>query len=153
MRHAVIILLLVAALGGLGCGLAMKPGLPAGFAHYERDRGQWRAIAADGVRLRARETANDPYGTLAMWHQAVTVHLEREGYHVVEKKDLAAAGGAAGLYTEYRYLYFGNTYAYAVALFADRRKIRIIEATGPEKEFLARKAAIMQSLAQTRVAD
>lgn len=150
-RLFMVILAAFAALTVAGCGLAMKPGLPDGFARYRADRGQWRAIAADGVRLRAREAANDPYGSLAMWHQAMTAHLEREGYHVVERKEIAPAGGAMGSYTEYRYLYYGNTYAYAVTLFTDRRKIHLIEAAGPEKEFLLRKPAILQALSRTVV--
>lgn len=136
---------LVLLWSSLACG-TIDFATPSGFAKYTRDAKDYRAISADGIRIKVRRLKNDPYGDLKMWSDAAGQYLADQGYRRIMDGTLDAPGGFEGRYEEYRAIYNGKTYAYITGYLVGKDDIYIIETTGEESVFGKRRDAIMRSI-------
>lgn len=119
---------------------------PQGFAKFTKDQRDYRAISADGVRIKARRIKNEPYGDLRMWQDAIGHYFESLGYKEKESGVLAATEGYSGRFGEYRAVFNGREHRYIAALFVGKGDIVIIEAAGEEAVFAKRRDAVMTSI-------
>lgn len=142
--RAVAFIALMALVMGSCAGIAVTT--PQGFAHYTKDTGMYRAISADGVRLKARRFENKPYGDLAMWQDAMGNHFTSLGYRELATGVLDAPEGYAARYAEYQSIYNGRSHRYIAALYVGKGDIVIIEAAGEEPVYLKRREALMKSI-------
>ncbi|HSV98343.1 MAG TPA: hypothetical protein VLM75_15590 [Spirochaetota bacterium] len=137
-----------------GCrpaGVKYRMDAPAGFAVYTKDADSYRAISADGVRVRARRVENNPPGDAAMWGQAVEAHLKNRGYHRIAFQQVTARNGWAGSFTEYAYWYNAEEYRYAVTIFVTSEHIYLLEAGGTTERYARKREGIIKSLGQFSV--
>ncbi len=137
-----------------GCktaGVTYRLEAPAGFAVYVKDAESFRAISADGVRLKVRRVENNPPGDAAMWGQAVEAHLKNRGYHRVSEQKVTTRNGWSGSFTEYAYWYNAEEYRYAVTIFVAAEHVYLIEAGGAAERYAGRREGIIGSLGQFSV--
>ncbi len=153
----------IAALSGIvllslcivpGCrtaGVKYRMDAPVGFAVYTEDAALYRAISADGVRIRARRVENNPPGDAAMWGQAVEAHLKNRGYHRIAEQQVTARNGWSGSFTEYAYWYNAEEHRYAVTIFVTAGHVYLVEAGGTAERYARKRDGIIKSLGQFSV--
>lgn len=146
--------MLISPLVIAGCrtdGVNYRIDAPSGFAVYEKDTETFRAISADGVRIRVRRVENNPPGDAAMWGQAIEAHLKNRGYLRVADRQVTARNGLTGTFTEYAYWYNAEEYRYAVTIFVAAENIYLVEAGGIAERYARRREGIIGSLGKFSV--
>ncbi|HDP79430.1 MAG TPA: hypothetical protein ENN21_01160 [Spirochaetes bacterium] len=147
--RTVIIIMTFALVAVLcGCETTFTLRQPDGFAVYTRETASYKAITADGVRLRAFSRKNEPRGDAGMWGETVRVSLAERGYRLTSEKALSGRNNMRGKLYEYDYWYNGEDYRYSVGLFVEDDVVYIIEACGEAASYDRRKndiAAAMNS--------
>ena len=124
---------------------------PEGFAHFDKERKVLKFISSDGVRLRTSSVENRPYGDVAMWLNAVDLHLKGAGYHRISERDVATPENLRGKYIEYLYRFNTENYIYGMAVFAEKKHVYIIEAGGVKKKYESRRESILKSVNSFKV--
>ena len=138
------LVLLLVLLGG-ACHPAMVK--PDKFARFKG--GAFKAITADGVRVKVRSLPNEPYGDLKLWSGTVELHLKEQGYRLQKKEAVTSAGGPGQSLTAlygFRnrdYVYMVNVFVKGTGLFS---RVILVEAAGPYEEFQKHEGAIRKSL-------
>ena len=145
-----IITIILSFLIILGCetGKNYRVKSPDDFAEFTKEKSHFKAISADGVRLRVYSIDNDPYGDMKMWKGAISNYLKGTGYQINSQKEVVASNNLKGDYTEYLYRYNGENYIYSVTLFVDRDNIYIIEAGGIESYYKKRRNSIKKLISE-----
>lgn len=136
----------LAILACSGCGPSYVMDTPDRFAHFDREKRFLKFISSDNVRVKVSSVKNEPFGEVAMWMGAADNHLRSGGYHRLSGRELATSNNMKGSYSEYQYHYNAETCIYALALFADRDRLYIIEAGGVKKDFEKRRESILSSI-------
>ena len=130
-----------------GCGPTAQLKRPPEFAQYRDARPHFKAVSADGIRMRARREENQPKSDVGLWQESIRGHLKHEGYRIVEEGDVKAKdGGANGRRILSLYRFQEQDYVYLVALFVRGAYVFIVEAAGPYKQFTTHKQNIEESL-------
>ena len=62
---------------------------PDGFAEYEQEGNVFRAISADGIKIRVRQIENKPYGDAEMWMKSIKLYLDGNGYKETDKNAIS----------------------------------------------------------------
>lgn len=107
---------------------------PEGFAAYQKQRSQFRAISPKGVRFMVKEIRNDPKGNLATWTDIIESHLMNLGYHGIQKQEIKTKQGTKGSLIVSHYNLHNRQYTYLLALFVKEDKIILIQTAGEAKE-------------------
>ncbi len=144
-------LAMLGCLAWMGCGPSFVMDTPGGFAHYDKETRFLKYISSDGVRVRTRAEKNEPYGEVAMWMGAADNHLKSKGYHKLETRALGTPENMKGTYSEYLYHFNAENHIYALAVFADREHLYIVEAGGAKKDFEKRRANILSAIGSLSV--
>jgi hypothetical protein len=133
-----VLLVLVAALVGAGCGgHPFHAATPPGFVDLgdRYPKGEYRATTADGVVIGVRAFDNDPKGALAFWSRALEKRMrEMSGYALLDKSDVTARGGLTGVAMKFGHDENKTPYLFTVALFVTDKKIYLLEAGGKKEE-------------------
>jgi hypothetical protein len=108
---------------------------PKDFMVYDKQPEPFRAISAEGVRLKARSIKNEPKGDLALWTEYLEMHLKSKGYLLKEKKEIQNSQGLKGMYLTSLYQYSGQNFAYLAALYVNKDNIFLIESAGTYPDF------------------
>jgi hypothetical protein len=124
---------------------------PKGFAAYI-DAEPYRAISAEGVRLRARLIENDPEQSLEFWREALRVKMERAGYAKLAEERFDAPSGE-GAYFEWAAPVNGEDWVYMTAISLEEGQIVLVEAAGPFELYSAHRSAVKESLASLQVTE
>ncbi len=146
-----IIPALAALLFVISCGPRFVMDTPHGFAHFDREKEVLKFISSDGVRLRASSVENKPFGDVAMWLNAVDLHLKGAGYHRLSDSEVATPENLRGKYVEYLYRYNADNYIYGLTLFAEKKQVYIIETGGVKKNFENRRESILKSIRSFKI--
>lgn len=120
---------------------------PEKFARYRG--GAFKAITADGVRLKVRSLPNEPFGDLDLWSGTVELHLKEQGYRLQKKERVQSSSGPGQSLTAL-YGFQNRDYIYMINVFVKqtglRSRVILVEAGGPYSEFQKHEAAIQESL-------
>jgi len=139
----IIVLSLLAFFGGC---TSFAVDQPADFSQYKVHSDWYRAIAADGVRIRARLIKNESKGSASMWRTAALRHLKKSGYQETARKEFKTLSGAEASHSEYAYHYFGREFVYTVTLLVKEKHIGVIETTGETKYYEAHRESLMKAI-------
>jgi hypothetical protein len=124
---------------------------PQGFAHFDKEKKVLKYISSEGVRVKVSAVKNEPYGDASMWQSALDVYLQAKGYHRTERNDIGTPENMKGIYSEYRYVFNAETYTYAMALFADKEYLYLVESGGPKKYFDVHRPKIVAAIRTLKV--
>ncbi len=131
-----------------GCEtIGMK--VPDGFAHYSKEKDYYKIISSDGVTIKAYRVEMDEEKEnidVTLWINETGIVLKSKGYVKIKDEEISGQGGLKGIYTEYSFLYNGETNIYATTLFAKGDKLYIVESGGQKKYYNKRKEAIMKAI-------
>ena len=147
MKHALIIVLI--ATGASFCTRPYQIDPPRDFVVFDREA-DFKAISADGVRIKARELPNNPKGDLDLWTRTILLQLENQGYTVDKQERIKPATGQAGRLIASHYLIRNVKYAYWTAIFVRGETLLLIESAAPAEDFARHESAIRRSLAGLR---
>lgn len=123
---------------------------PEGFAEWKSNWGLgqqvYRAVSPEGIHLKARIVKNYPPQNLDFWKEALSSHLESEGYHPAGDAVVFQAAGRQGVLYEWAVPYGEEEYVYLTAIVPSERKIAVVEAAGAFSIYREYRAAILNSL-------
>jgi len=139
-----ILLALLLSLMTAGC-VSFAIDRPADFSEYERTSDWYRAIAADGVRIRVRLIENRSKGSANMWRTATVRHLEKSGYQKVSEKNFITVAGEKASHSEFTHHYFGREFIYTVTLLVKKDHIGVVETAGEKKYYEAHREALLKA--------
>ena len=124
-------------LGGLGlvmavaaCGRPYAMDRPHAFREYTESR-DLRLITADGVMLKVRKTDNYPKAALAFWADAMSTHLQEQGYAPKSKLCFKTASGLDGCTLDFLVPHGAQDWALSETLFVVDDDIYLVEVAGP----------------------
>jgi len=137
---AAVVLLL--ALGGCS---RVQVDLPDGFAE-QRERGLYRAVSPEGMRLEIRTTKNHPRKDLDFWSRALKNHLLEEGYTLVTDGESFEAGAGQGVLYEWGAPYRNESYIYLTAVVVSGGRIAVAEGAGEHTVYRSYREEILESL-------
>ncbi len=123
---------------------------PQDFVVYDKEKSPFRAISADGVRLRVRIEKNEPKGDSGLWQKLMLRYLQESGYRIVETGDLVN-NGVQGFYFISLYHFAREDYIYLTSFFPSGEKLYIVEAAGIYKDFMPRKKDLLASIKTLKV--
>lgn len=129
---AIIALMLAAMPSACRPPYAME--FPEGFKRYERSR-DFRLISADGVRLAAREVDNYPEATLEFWTDALSLHLEEQGYAHKHRECFETTAGLPGCTLEVMLPRGAEDWVLSTTLFVEGDRIYLVEAAASFERF------------------
>jgi len=118
---------------------------PEGFADLKADD-QYAAMSPEGMIYRVRIMKNTPQQSLEFWSEALTTHLEQEGYVRVSKDNEFQAGNVHGLFSEWTVPYRGDTYKYLTGVITTGKAIAVAEASGSHLVYAQYRTAVIESL-------
>lgn len=127
-----VALLMVTLLAGCGPTFTMQA--PSAFRQFE-DRGGFRLITADGVRVMARAVENTPQADLPYWIDAMKRHLDRRGYAVQAEGCFTTAAGREGCTVDFLLPNGAEDWVMSQTVFVDGELLILVEATGPFDRF------------------
>lgn len=155
MRHFVIVLALLGAIGITGCAPSFNLPLPERFVVLEGTGNDatagfvQRATTPDGVVVGLRALDHRVEGTLAFWSEAVVRQLrDQRGYAVLGEEDIHAAGGQPGHLVRFGRDLDGHSYRYTVAVFVTDDHVWIADAGGREESYAALELDVERAIAQ-----
>ena len=119
---------------------------PVDFSQYKVHSDWYRAIAADGVRIRVRLVKNESKGSAAMWRTAALRHLKKNGYRETAQKEIKTVSGAEASHSEYASHYFGREFIYTLTLLVKEKHIAVIETAGETKYYEAHRESLMKAI-------
>ncbi len=132
----------------MGCEtIEMKS--PDGFAYYSKEKDHYKIISSDGVTIKAHRVEMDEQKEnidVALWVNETGIVLKSKGYVKIKDEEISGQGGLKGVYSEYSFLYNGETNIYAATLFAKGDKLYLVESGGQKKYYDKRKEAIMKAI-------
>ena len=148
MRNRISAVMLFLCL--VGCKHAVA-NLPQGFAPYASGAPwqDFRAVSADGVVFRVRETPNEPVAELAFWKEALKKRMLEAGYTFLSERDIKAAGGEPGYLIELTAPLGDRDYVYLIGVFRNRSHLIIAEAGGDVVTLEKRKKDIVSAMEKT----
>ncbi len=141
---AAVVLLLLLLLVLAGCS-RVQVELPDGFAE-QRERGLYRAVSPEGMRLEIRTTKNQPRKDLDFWSRALKNHLLEEGYTLVTAGEPFEAGAGQGVLYEWGAPYRNESYIYLTAIVVSGGRIAIAEGAGEHTVYRTYREEILESL-------
>ncbi|MBN1836802.1 MAG: DUF4349 domain-containing protein [Spirochaetales bacterium] len=118
---------------------------PARFAALELEN-QFAAMSPEGMVYRVRVMSNSPPQTLEFWTEALTNHLEREGYVPVSADNGFSAGGVRGSFSEWTVPYRNDTYKYLTGVLVGEATLAVAEASGSHEVYDRHRAAVLERL-------
>ena len=118
---------------------------PAGFAALETED-QYAAMSPEGMIYRVRVMKNSPKQSLEFWAEALTNHLQQEGYVRISNENDFHAGSARGSFSEWTVPYGSETYKYFTGVLVAEDTIAVAEASGAHDIYNRYRAALLKSL-------
>jgi hypothetical protein len=122
---------------------------PAGFAPFEKQGGELRAVSPDGVVYRVRDEKHKPHADLAFWKEALKKRMIDAGYHFVAEQDVSA-GGKPGYLLELSAPVGEQDYGYWVAVFDAGSQLVLVEAAGEVTKLAARRDQLLAAIKATQ---
>jgi hypothetical protein len=118
---------------------------PAGFAALQ-SADQYAAMSPEGMIYRVRVMHNSPKQSLSFWTEALTNHLQQEGYVPVSTDNEFQAGTLRGTFSEWSVPYADDTYKYLTGILVGDETIAVVEATSSHDVYDRHRAAVLESL-------
>ena len=118
---------------------------PAGFAALDAEN-QYAAMSPEGMVFRVRVVPNSPKQSLEFWTEALTNHLEKEGYVPVSADNDFEAAGILGSYSEWSVPYRGDTYKYLIGILVADETIAVAEASSGHDVYSRHRTAVLENL-------
>ena len=113
-----------------GCGRPYAMERPPAFREYTESH-DLRLITADGVMLKVRKTDNYPKAALAFWADAMSTHLQEQGYAAKSKLCFKTASGLDGCTLDFLVPHGAQDWALSETLFVVDDDIYLVEVAGP----------------------
>ena len=107
---------------------------PDSFKRFE-DSNEFKLITAHGVMLKAREVENYPEASLEFWTDALTGHLESQGYVVKSNNCFKTLKGRDGCTVDFMLPHGAEDWVLSETLFVVDDTIVVVETAGPYDRF------------------
>lgn len=125
---------------------------PQGFA--ELDTTDWfSAISPEGMIYRIRLIKNIPEQSLEFWAEALTNHLQNEGYAAITTGNEFYTDESFGLYSEWNVPYNKDTYKYLSGILVSEKSIAVIEAAADHVIYNLHREALLKNLKTIEIND
>ncbi len=135
----------------VGCARGYDMNRPPSFRAYEEDA-HVKMITADGVMLKVREVENYPKASLSFWSDALTQHLEHQGFAVLgEKKCFKSQSGLEGCTVRFLSPRGAEDWVVSETVFVSGDTIYLVEAAGEFERFSAVEKELDGALATFRL--
>ena len=120
----------IAALATTACGRPYVMARPPAFREYTESR-DLRLITADGIMLKVRQTDNYPKAALGFWADAMSTHLQEQGYATKSKLCFKTANGLDGCTLDFLVPHGAQDWVLSETLFVADDDIYLVEVAGP----------------------
>lgn len=118
---------------------------PEAFKRYEKRR-DFHMITADGVVLQAREVKNYPRASLSFWKDAMSKHMEQQGYTLTSAACFTTNKGLKGCTLTLMLPHGPEDWTLAETIFVVDKKIIIVEVAGEFTRYKAVEAFLEKAL-------
>jgi hypothetical protein len=122
---------------------------PAQFAVLD-EQGVYaqRATSAHGVVIAVREVSAPEHTSLTFWHDAILQRMQGgQGYAFLAGRDVRAKSGQAGKLLTFGHDQNGRTFDYWVAVYADGKRVTLLEMGGHHDQFEKARPELEHALA------
>jgi hypothetical protein len=134
MKRTMLLILALVAFLQMSCGTPYTMKAPDSFKRFEKSN-EFKMITADGVMLKAREVDNYPEASLEFWTDAVSQHLEAQGYIVQSEKCFKTAKGLDGCTVNFLLPHGAQDWVLSETMFVVDDKVVLVETAGPYDRF------------------
>ena len=134
MKKTILLILALIALSVVSCGPSYTMNAPDSFKRFEKSN-DFKMITADGVMLKAREVDNYPEASLEFWTDAVSQHLEAQGYLVQSEKCFKTQKGLDGCTVNFLLPHGAQDWVLSETMFVVDDKVVLVETAGPYDRF------------------
>jgi hypothetical protein len=148
MGSAIFLLSLLSLIVFSGCQKVSME-VPEGFAKIEDSDELYTAVTPEGMKLSIRKEKNYPKKGTAFWGEALSHHLEEEGYIRVSENDgviIFDCPAGKGAYIEWGVPYGGKDYLYLTGVVVRGKDLYVIQAAGPYSVYKQYQKGIKTSL-------
>jgi hypothetical protein len=118
---------------------------PETFKRYEESR-DFKLITPDGVLLKAREVDNYPKAGLAFWTDALSRHLESQGYILKDKDCFKTDKGRDGCTIDFMLPYGTDDWVLSETIFVVGDRVILVEAGAPFDRFTLVEAELKKAI-------
>jgi hypothetical protein len=126
--------LFIILLGAAACTPPYTMTGPSAFKRFEESR-DFRLITADGVMLKARQIDNYPKASLNFWTDAMSRHMESQGYILKSKDCFETNQGLDGCTLDFMLPHGAEDWVLSETVFVVDDQIVLVEAAGPYERF------------------
>jgi len=122
---------------------------PEGFAKIDDSDELYTAVTPEGMKLSIRKEKNYPQKEAAFWGDALSHHLNEEGYTKVSEDEGAIAfdcPAGKGAYVEWGVPYGGKDYLYLTGVVVRGKDLFVVQAAGPYSVYKQYQKGIKTSL-------
>jgi len=129
-----------------GCGhVPYTMDAPEAFKRFDDNR-NFTLITADGVMLRARQVENYPRADLQFWKDAMTRHMEEQGYVLGGTESFATRHALQGCTLTFLLPRGAEDWVLAETIFVVNKTIVLVEVTGEYTQYQAVEASLKSAL-------
>ena len=120
---------------------------PSAFSQYPEEDERLRLISPEGVKVLIRRRRNYPSGEGAFWRDAISGHLERNGYIEQSRHQVTpTAQRPEGYAVRFTRPYRGEDWGYLITVFVDGDELILVEMSGLLVRFDAALPGLLSSL-------
>lgn len=148
MTLAILLLSFLSILVFSGCQKVSME-VPEGFAKIEDSAELYTAVTPEGMKLSIRKEKNYPEKGTAFWGEALSHHLDEEGYTRISEGDEVITfecPAGKGAYVEWGVPYGGKDYLYLTGVVVRGKDLYVIQAAGPYSVYKQYQEGIKTSL-------
>ena len=121
---------------------------PSTFSQYPEEDERLRLISPEGVKVLIRRRRNYPLGEGDFWREAISGHLQRNGYLERSRSQIVAtAQRPEGHAVSFTRPYRGEDWGYLITVFVDGDELILVEMSGLLMRFDAALPELLRSLA------
>jgi hypothetical protein len=117
---------------------------PAAFREYTESH-DLKLITPDGVMLKVRTTDNYPKAALAFWVDAMSAHLQEQGYAAKSKTCFKTDSGLDGCTLDFLVPHGVEDWVLSETVFVDDDDIYLVEVAGPFDRYAKVERELSQS--------
>ena len=123
---------------------------PEGFAVYENNANNAKAVSPERIMYRVRAHDNEDKAELAFWTTALKTHMQDSGYLQLAESAINA-GPVPGYLLTLASPLGAKDYTYVIAIFTYKDKLLVFEAAGETKYFDNHKDNIIKTIENTNL--
>jgi hypothetical protein len=132
MKKSLLTIFVLACLASCARGYDLTPS--TSFREYE-DADDLKLVTADGVMVKVRTVENYPEASLEFWTDALSQHLDKQGYAKKSQSCFKTQSGLDGCTLDFLLPHGAEDWVLSETVFVAGDTVYLVEAAGPFERF------------------